>query len=247
MGFVFGLMRTFIALIWTLVACTLALIALLLGKRVSGWVLTRIAGQFWSRPMLHVLSSRFEIIPPPDDIWPSHAIYIANHVSQLDINVVFGSIPHPVIFLSKDSIKKVPFLGWANSMVGTVFVERGSLESSVKAAADLKVALSEGKVVCVFPEGTRSADGTFAAFKKGAFRLALEADVPIVPMWIDGTREALAKGDFIIRRRPIRVAFGAPIPSKTDAGEQHSIEVLMSASRSAMIQLSNQMDQGQEI
>lgn len=206
-----SLLRTFFAVVWTLVSCTVALVCLIPGESTSRWVLTRIGGGFWSRAMMRLLTRKFEIIPPPSGHWPQRAIYIANHSSQLDINAIFASIPHPVIFLSKASIKRMPFLGWANSRVGTVFVERGNRNSALQAAKDMHQQLDLGKVIFVFPEGTRSPDGELLPFKKGAFILALDAQVPIVPLWISGTQSALPKGSFLIQSRCVQIRFGEPI------------------------------------
>lgn len=227
------LVLSLFAVVWTVKSCTLALLILVPTKQWSGWVLRRIGGQFWSQTLLRVVSKGLEVEPPPGGIWPGRAIYIANHTSQLDINAIFASIPHPVIFLSKASVRNVPFLGWANARVGTVFVERGQVESAVKAASDLRQRLDEGKVVFVFPEGTRSATGELLPFKKGAFRLAVDAGVPIVPLWISGTRDALPKGGFLIRRKAIRVKFGAPIePGST------GVDALSDQAREALLALS---------
>lgn len=231
-GGVAGVLRSLFAVIWTLIACSLALIVLIPSRKWSGWVLRQIGGRFWSAVLLRVVSRGVEVHAPPHWTWPVRAIYIANHSSQLDINAIFATIPHPVIFLSKAEVRKVPFLGWANARVGTVFVERGQLESAVKAAQDMRQRLDEGKVVFVFPEGTRSSDGTLLPFKKGAFRLAIDANVPIVPLWISGTQEALPKGKFFIRRKAIGIRVGAPI-----SPEGLSVDDLCEQSRQSLLEL----------
>ena len=237
--FIGGAWRTGMAVSWTVVACNLALLVLLLGKGWSGWVLTRIGGQLWSANLLKWFTRGLTVEGPPNGIWPQRAIYVANHSSYLDVNAIFASIPHPVIFLSKASVRKVPFLGWANARVGTVFVERGKLDSAIRAAKDLNRALDEGKVVCVFPEGTRSSDGTLLPFKKGAFRLALDAGVPVVPFGIQGAREALPKGNFLIQKRPITIRFGAPI-SIEPFRETNDLDGLSTAARKAIEVLMDQ-------
>ncbi len=231
-----GAWRTGLAVVWTIWACSLALVVLVLGKRWSGWVLTRIGGQLWSANLLKWVSEGLEVVAPPDGIWPERAIYVANHSSYLDINAIFASIPHPVIFLSKASVRKVPFLGWANARVGTVFIERGKLDSAIRAAQDLNRALDEGKVVCVFPEGTRSADGRLLPFKKGAFRLAIDAGVPVVPFFIEGTNDALPKGNFLIRKRPLTIRFGAPI-SPEPYQRTGDLDGMSEAARRAILEL----------
>lgn len=231
-----GAFLSVVALVWTVISCTVGLVVVAFGRQWSSWVLTRIGGDLWSANLLRWVTRGLDVVPPPDGIWPQRAIYVANHSSQLDINAIFASIPHPVIFLSKASIKRVPFLGWVNSRVGTVFVERGKVDSAIRAAADLTRALERGKAVFVFPEGTRSATGELLPFKKGAFRLAIDAGVPVVPLWIDGTHAALPKGSFLIRRQRIRVRFGAPI-APDGFIQAKNLEPFADEVRSAMLRL----------
>ncbi len=142
---------------------------------------------------------------------PSEAIFISNHVSQLDINAASLAIPHPIVFLAKESIRKVPILGLLNERVGTVFINRSDKAGSRKAVFELKKTLARGISVLVFPEGTRSINGELKTFKKGGFHLAVEADLPIIPLHIHGTRKALPARSIWVNSNPIHVRFGDPI------------------------------------
>jgi len=239
-----ALFRTGVALVWSVVCCAVGLVVLYGKRSASGWVLHRIGGVLWSRNLLRWVSSRpLEILGPagiPSSHWfPKRAIYIGNHVSQLDINAVFGAIPHPVVFLAKASIRRIPLLGAVNARAGTVFVERGNKESAVRAAQALLRTLDQGKVVFVFPEGTRSADGTLQPFKSGAFHLALQAGVPIVPIYIDGTFGMLPKGRLWIRKGQVRVKVGVPLEAPLGEGGNR-VEQWTSMGRAAVQDLARE-------
>lgn len=165
--------------------------------------------------------------------WPQTAIFIANHSSQLDINASAASIPYPIVYLSKASVRKVPILGLLNERVGTVFIDRSNPSAAKKSVDRLLDTLSRGISVIVYPEGTRSKDGQLLPFKKGAFHLAAKSQTPIIPLHIHGTRTALPKGGFLMRKNPVHVRFGAPIlPPKDDA--PNSLQAFLEEGRSAV-------------
>jgi 1-acyl-sn-glycerol-3-phosphate acyltransferase len=235
-----AMVRTGVAVLWSAICCTLGLVALYIRRDASGWVLHRIGGVLWSRNLLKWVGTAPLEIQGPEDVpasewWPERAIYIANHTSQLDINAVFAAIPHPVVFLAKQAIRNVPLLGAVNARAGTVFVERGNPDSAARAAQALRRTLDTGKVVFVFPEGTRSADGLLLPFKSGAFHLAVQAGVPVVPMYIHGTHAMLSKGRFGIRRGRVVVRVGKPLDA--DGTESDSVTRLTQAGREAVAAL----------
>ena len=126
-------------------------------------------------------------------------IFMANHVSNLDPPVLLPVVPGQTSVLLKRELMQIPILGTAMRMGKYVPVARGSrkdeAQASVLAAAD---ALKSGLHMVVFPEGTRSADGRLAAFKKGPFFLAIETGAPIIPVAIAGTERMLRKGTWKI-------------------------------------------------
>lgn len=154
------------------------------------------------------------------DQWPSTAIFIANHCSQLDINASAASIPYPIAYLSKASIRKVPILGLLNERIGTVFIDRSNPTAAKQSLDRLLETLNRGISVIVYPEGTRSKNGELLPFKKGAFHLAAKSQSAIIPLHIHGTRTALPKGGLLMRKNPIHIRFGKPLlpPTGDDAG-----------------------------
>ncbi|MFZ9520109.1 MAG: 1-acylglycerol-3-phosphate O-acyltransferase [Silvanigrellaceae bacterium] len=123
-------------------------------------------------------------------------VYVANHQSQADIISVF-MISRQFRWLAKDSLFKVPFLGWAMAAAGYVPVKRGDRRSHSACMRKSLEHLSDGTSMLFFPEGTRSPDGRLLPFKSGAFKLAMEAKVPVVPLTLQGASELLPKGSMI--------------------------------------------------
>jgi len=140
-------------------------------------------------------------------------LYFSNHHSILDILALFVALKDtPFVFAAKKELFRVPFIGWHLRLAGYVEVDRDNRDRAVasfcKAAKQIR---ERGTVVTVYPEGTRSVDGTILPFKKGPFMLALDAQAPIVPVAVDGAQLALRKHTLRLYGHPIRVVVGKPI------------------------------------
>jgi 1-acyl-sn-glycerol-3-phosphate acyltransferase len=127
-------------------------------------------------------------------------VIISNHQSILDI-LIINCLRYRFKWISKIENTKVPFLGWYLRMADYVTVDRGNEESKAEMLARSYRFLKKGVSLMIFPEGTRSLDGQPGFFKRGAFQLAIEAKVPILPIVIDGTGSILAKHSFIFKSK----------------------------------------------
>lgn len=127
-------------------------------------------------------------------------VYVANHLSLLDILVLFRLF-YDFKWVSKAEIFRVPAIGWNMRMNGYIPLRRGDRSSVIEMMAASARALAAGSSLMIFPEGTRSASGELKAFKTGAFELAVDAQVPVVPIVIQGTHDALPKRGFVLRGR----------------------------------------------
>jgi 1-acyl-sn-glycerol-3-phosphate acyltransferase len=130
-----------------------------------------------------------------DRRWPGKGPYVvvANHQSMLDI-LMLSRLPREMKWVAKEELFRIPWVGWMLRMSGDIAIRRGDAESGGEALAKAKAYLARGMNVMMFPEGTRSAKGTLLPFKSGAFRLALEAGVPVLPIAVHGTAEGMPKG-----------------------------------------------------
>jgi 1-acyl-sn-glycerol-3-phosphate acyltransferase len=132
--------------------------------------------------------------------WRGPAVVVANHLSLLDILVIYGLF-RPFKWVSKAELFRIPFVGWNMVLNDYVRVWRGERDSVKRMLAHCREHLARGSALVIFPEGTRSRDGKMAPFKDGAFKLASEAGCPVVPIAITGSYEALPKHGLIFRKR----------------------------------------------
>lgn len=130
----------------------------------------------------------------PDDPRRPYVV-VANHESFVDI-LLISHLPWEMKWLSKSEFFKIPIVGWLMRLAGDVPLERGSSKAAVTAMLACGDRLDQRVSVMIFPEGTRSSSGELGEFKDGAFRLAIDKQVPIVPLVVHGTRSALRPHDW---------------------------------------------------
>lgn len=130
--------------------------------------------------------------------WRGGAVLAANHASLIDILVLFALF-RPYKWVSKAENFRIPFVGWNMTLNGYVPLVRGDRESVVKMLGRCSDLLRKGNHVLFFPEGTRSKDGELRPFKDGAFELAVQHGVPLVPIAVHGTGRALPKHGMVLR------------------------------------------------
>ncbi len=122
-------------------------------------------------------------------------VVVANHESYADVFLI-SCFPWEMKWLSKDTMFKIPCMGWMMQMAGDIRLVRGNRDSTLDAIAQCRDRLAKKVSVMIFPEGTRSKTQEMLPFKDGAFRLAIESGAPILPIAVAGTRNAMAKGTF---------------------------------------------------
>ena len=141
------------------------------------------------------------------------AIFMANHTSAADIVVIFVALSRDVRFVAKRELFWIPFLGWSMWLAGFIPVDREHKDRAREAFDRIGKSLRKGISILVFPEGTRSRNGTLGAFKKAGFLLAMRTGLPIVPVGISGARAVLGADGLLVRRGRIVVRVGDPVPS----------------------------------
>jgi 1-acyl-sn-glycerol-3-phosphate acyltransferase len=150
-------------------------------------------------------------------------IFISNHQSIYDIPVIFWSLPYQLRIIAKESLGRFPFLGWHLRRTGHLLVDRRRPDRA-GILRKWRALVGDGLSLIVFPEGTRSVDGVVAPFKAGSILLAVEAQLPIVPVTVDGTRFVMRKGRLMTC--PGRVRLTAHAPVETTGLEPHAARPL---------------------
>jgi len=166
----------------------------------------------------------------PDDPRRPYMV-VANHESFVDI-LLISHLPFEMKWLSKSDFFKYPLVGWMMRMAGDIRLDRGDRKSAVKVLDEMEDRLTKDVSVMVFPEGTRSADGELGEFKDGAFKVAIKAGVPILPLAVMGTRDALIKHDWRFGSSHAEVRVLDPIP--TDGLAKHDTTALREQARTAI-------------
>lgn len=139
-------------------------------------------------------------------------VAVSNHESMADIFLI-SHLPWEMKWLSKEAIFRIPVMGWMMQLAWDIPVRRTERGSRAEALTACRQRLRNGVSVMIFPEGTRSRTDELLPFKDGAFRLAVEAQVPILPLVVAGTRGAIAKGSWIFGRSVAEVRALEPIPT----------------------------------
>jgi 1-acyl-sn-glycerol-3-phosphate acyltransferase len=167
--------------------------------------------RMWARNILDAAGTRVHV-RGLERLPEGTCILVSNHQSNFDVVVLFACIPKHLRFVAKAELFRIPLFGSWLKRTGNIRVERKGGDKDRQTLAESVAAVRERVSVMFFPEGTRSTDGQLKPFKKGAALLALQAQVPIVPMGIAGTLEIAPPGQRMIRGgRHATLVVGEPI------------------------------------
>ncbi|MHB1847141.1 MAG: lysophospholipid acyltransferase family protein, partial [Deltaproteobacteria bacterium] len=172
--------------VWTgLLLVPVALSVLLtFGGEGAGWMATNL----WAPVILWAggVTLRAERNDALDPTQPY--VFVGNHQGYFDVPAAFATLRHRVRFVAKRSLGRVPILGWYLHLAGHILVDRANRQRSVESLRRAAQKIRRGRSILIYPEGTRSDDetGAIRGFKKGAFMLAIESQVPVVPIAVDG-------------------------------------------------------------
>ncbi len=197
-----------LALLLTTVYAAVACVAALVDR--SGRA-TREVGGSWSRLLLRLLRIQVSV-SGLQNLPTGPAVYAANHASALDILVIFGYLPVDFRIVYKRVLSLIPLLGWSIWLGGHLPIDRRNPVRARRSLAAAARCIRAGTSVVVFPEGTRSRDGSVQRFKRGSFALALEAGAPIVPVSLAGVKAVVPRTMTSLRPGRIQVRIAPPVP-----------------------------------
>ena len=160
-------------------------------------------------------------------------VFMSNHASHADSLALATVISHPLHWVFKKELARIPVFGWVLLACGQVMVDRSSPERSKAALEEALSGLSGNNSVMIYPEGTRSRNGDLLPFKKGGFRMALQVGLPIVPVRVSGSREVVAADTLRVRPGTITVEIFPPIETRGKTAAD--IPELMAEVREAML------------
>ena len=160
-------------------------------------------------------------------------IFTPNHQSFIEVPLLVTFLKRNLAYLAKKELFKYPIWSHGIRLMGVVPVDRSNTLSAVESARRATENLRHGKSYVIYPEGTRSRDGRLLPLKKGAFMMAIDAGVPIVPVLISGSTKIMPKGEIKIFPSTVYITVHEPI--ETSAYSKGNITELMSNTREKII------------
>lgn len=176
----------FLAITTTVFGIIATVLAIVFGGKVAS-----VMGVIWSRLNSYITPMLVTVIGREKINKNQSYVIVANHQSHYDIFVIYGWMPVDFRWVMKIQLLKVPFLGYSCYKIGHVFIDRSNPEKAKETINAAKDRIKGGTSIMFFPEGTRSNDGSLREFKKGAFKFALDMNLPILPVTIVGSRNVL--------------------------------------------------------
>jgi 1-acyl-sn-glycerol-3-phosphate acyltransferase len=194
------------------VTAVLASLAFVLCLVISPRAASRLTAVPWARILAFAAPMRVRV-KGRENIDPRQSyVLVSNHQSQFDIFVLYGWLGIDFRWVMKQELRSVPGIGMACDRLDHIFIDRSDHAAAVATLEAAKKKIVNGTSVMFFPEGTRSRDGRLKNFKKGAFRMAVDLGLPILPLTVTGTRNVLPADTSDLMPGSARLIIHPPIP-----------------------------------
>ncbi|HAM33221.1 MAG TPA: hypothetical protein DDX05_06175 [Deltaproteobacteria bacterium] len=228
-----GFQMAYLALVTLAIGLPAIVLGLLVPGRNRKGKIFRWVTKSYSRALMPVFGVTLETLGVSRVDRNAPYVFMSNHVSHMDSLALAISIPHPLHWVFKKELSKIPVFGWVLLSLGQIMVDRRSAVQSKAALADAAAALAGNNSVLIYVEGTRSKDGKLQPLKKGGFYIALQAGLPIVPVRVSGTHDIVPSGSLRVRPGHVVVELFDPIP--TEGKTENDIPELMARVRDALL------------
>jgi 1-acyl-sn-glycerol-3-phosphate acyltransferase len=167
----------------------------------------------WAKVLLLISLSPVTLIGSEKLHEHETAVYASNHLSYYDTPVLFAKLPFQFRILAKQSLWKIPFIGWYLNRSGQVPVDQSGVRTAIVSLNRGVATLKSGLPLVLFPEGGRAATGQTQPFLSGAAYMAIKAQLPLIPLTLVGTYELLPIHTYHLTPRPLLIIVGDPIPT----------------------------------
>jgi 1-acyl-sn-glycerol-3-phosphate acyltransferase len=184
-----------------------------------------------SRLMLAALGCRFEVRGAPPALSGGARVLVANHTSYLDIPLMLAALDCDFAFVTKHELLAWPVIARITRRGGHIPVDRERASSRAAVVARIVKTLRAGRSVLLFPEGTFSFDEGLRPFQAGAFKCALAADVPVIPIALEGVAGVWSQHARFPRTGRVEIWVGDPIDAPAGGDEEARVEALRSEAR----------------
>ena len=212
--------RLFAIYKWSVVAPFLAMSTFVIGSTVIVFSLarmpdfaSRVFGTLWARLNMIVSMIGIDVVGADKVDRKQSYVIVANHQSLIDIYVLYGYLGVDIKWVMKKELRAVPVLGMACEMMGHILIDRSNTAAALDSINEARHKIANGISIVFFAEGTRSRTGELRVFKKGAFRLAQELELPVLPVTIHNTRYVLPSDTMDLMPGRVTLEFNDPIPT----------------------------------
>lgn len=228
MNILYKVYQLFIALPIIFVATVLTSLITILGGFINAHVFGYYPGRIWSKVVLRVLLLPIHV-EGREHLQPRQSyVFVANHQGPVDIFLIYGYLGRNFKWMMKKALRKMPLVGVACEKARHIFVDKSGPKAIKETIDKARSTLQNGTSLVVFPEGSRSFTGHMGLFRKGAFQLADDLQLPVVPVTIDGSFDVLTRmaGFNFVHWHPLRLVIHEPIPPVGEGKEdiKHTME-----------------------
>ena len=228
MNILYKVYQLFIALPIIFVATVLTSLITILGGFINAHVFGYYPGRIWSKVVLRVLLLPIHV-EGCEHLHPRQSyVFVANHQGPVDIFLIYGYLGRNFKWMMKKALRKMPLVGVACEKARHIFVDKSGPKAIKETIDKARATLQNGTSLVVFPEGSRTFTGHMGLFRKGAFQLADDLQLPVVPVTIDGSFDVLTRmaGFNFVHWHPLRLVIHEPIPPVGEGKEdiKHTME-----------------------
>lgn len=168
-------------------------------------------GKIWSQLFCYILLIPVKVERNPHVLKKTSYVFVANHQGSFDIFLVYGFLNRNFKWMMKKSLRKSPFIGKACESAGHIFVDKSGPKKIMATIEEGRHTLKDGMSLVIFPEGSRTFTGHMGEFRKGAFMLADELQLPVVPLTISGSFQILPRTSKYLSWHPLKLVIHDPI------------------------------------
>lgn len=201
------------------VLTALTAIVTVVGSCFNGHIWGYYPGKVWSRLFCYLLLLPVRVKRNPLVEKDKSYVFVANHQGAFDIFLIYGFLNRNFKWMMKKSLRKIPFIGKACESAGHIFVDKSGPKKIYATVSRAHKVLQGGTSLVVFPEGSRTYTGHMNAFRKGAFLLADELQLPVVPLTISGSFDVMPRTGKFVSRHPLTLTIHDPIYPHTQGHE----------------------------
>lgn len=199
------LVLTLLTALTTIIGCLLG------GERVFSYY----PGMIWSRLTCYLALCPVHVRGREHIERGKSYVFVANHQGAFDIFMIYGFLGVPIKWVMKAGLEKIPFVGAACRAAGFIFVDNSSSKAAARSVREAERALKSGASIAIFPEGSRTKTGRLGRFKKGAYQMAADQHLPIIPITLNGPFDVLPIGSLNLHRRPMEMVIHEAIPAES--------------------------------